>query len=411
MKKIFLLLFTFLLILPLMGQENEMGTPWTGRTLSSERGGTNELYLLQQGAIYNKQMKFEEMYFAYDKAVAKDPTSAIALINRAIFKKRFGMLSEAEEDYEDARRLNPYVADLYGYNGPFSILSILAYDPGEAVYQLGMAKRLQNYYNIIDDAYLGERFSALQLEYLESAIIEIERSNYSNALDIIDAVISNNKKYALPFDLKGMVLTKLKYYDQARIAFDEAIRINPNFGSAYVNYGLLEQQSNQGQLAMSYFDRSIEVQPDLSKAYFARALLNQKLGYNEAAIKDYDKIIELEGEGYIEAYLNRGLNRKMLGEFSLAINDINTVIEQQPNNAKLLKNRGNVYLVYGYNQRAIEDYSQAIQINPNYAEAYYNRALVHFKTHDYISGCYDLQKSLDLGFSKAEAMIKYFCVP
>ena len=117
----------------------------------------------------------------------------------------------------------------------------------------------------------------------------------------------------------------------------------------------------------------------------------------------------MKGETYMEAFLNRGLTKKMLGDYGGALVDLNQAIEEFPNNPELYKNRGNLQLLLGLHRKAIDDYTKAITIDENYAEAYYNRALAFFLIYDKISGCMDLDKSIDLGYEIATKTKTYFC--
>jgi tetratricopeptide (TPR) repeat protein len=118
----------------------------------------------------------------------------------------------------------------------------------------------------------------------------------------------------------------------------------------------------------------------------------------------------MRGGNYLEAYLNRGLLRKMTGNFSGALEDLNRVIKAAPTNAEIYKNRGNLFLLYGYHIHAIADYTKAIDLEGEYAEAYFNRGLAQFLIYDKASGCYDLEQAEKYGYKRAIEKKKYFCV-
>jgi len=140
-------------------------------------------------------------------------------------------------------------------------------------------------------------------------------------------------------------------------------------------------------------------------------MLNKKNGRPEKAIEDYTKVIEKKGNEYPEAYLNRGLTRKLLGDFQGALNDINYVIDNQEIiSAEPYMNRGNLHMVFGFADKAVVDYTKALQLdNEDNPEAYYNRGLAFLLLYDNASSCADLERSRDLGFERAEEMLNYFC--
>ena len=56
------------------------------------------------------QGKFENAILSYDNAIAQNPYFAEGYIKGESLKYRLGRLSEAQQDYAFATRINPYVA-------------------------------------------------------------------------------------------------------------------------------------------------------------------------------------------------------------------------------------------------------------------------------------------------------------
>ena len=57
---------------------------------------------------------------------------------------------------------------------------------------------------------------------------------------------------------------------------------------------------------------------------------------------------------------------------------------------------------------AIADYTKAIEIDPNLAQAYYNRGLSKYNLQDYYGACQDARKAQELGYDTSP-MIKVAC--
>jgi tetratricopeptide (TPR) repeat protein len=77
--------------------------------------------------------------------------------------------------------------------------------------------------------------------------------------------------------------------------------------------------------------------------------------------------------GHADAYNNRGLAYSDKGDYAIAIADLNTAIDLNPNYVDAYNNRGAIYYKKGDIDRAIVDYTKAMDLNPNYADAYNNR--------------------------------------
>ena len=69
----------------------------------------------------------------------------------------------------------------------------------------------------------------------------------------------------------------------------------------------------------------------------------------------------------------------------------------------------NIHLLFGDYYSAIESYSKAINNDYEHAMSYYNRGLAYLMTYRPYEGCDDLQKALDLNYTKAQEVISNFC--
>jgi len=320
-----------------------------------------------------------------------------------------GMETEAEQDLEIAMRLNPYVANLYGYNGSSGLLKILAIAPEQAIESLNTLQKLNYYYQNLDHRLITSENKDIELQKVEEVMERIEENELLEGLEKVEAILEVFPNSAIAYDLKGIILDKQEKQEAAMEAFFKAVEIEPNFAIGWYNLGRMERSRNNFEKARIYLDKAIGLQKDLTKAYFERALLNKQTGKKENAVTDYNTIISMNGNMYMEALLNRGLTKKMVGDYGGALEDLDLVIEAFPNNAELRKNRGNLRLLFNLHRKAIDDYTKAIALDANYAEAHYNRGVAFFIIYDKISGCADLEKSAALGYERAEETSAYFC--
>jgi tetratricopeptide (TPR) repeat protein len=381
----------------------------TGQSYTSENQARTVQPLLIKAEQQFRALDYEGTFFTLENAVAQNPNSSEALLLRAKFKKLVGMTMEAEEDLRKANRINPLAANLYGYNGSGGLLQVLSMVPEQAVQELSTFQKLTYYYQALDNKILDDKNKEAEIMLIGKVIEEIESDHLPEALGIINNVLRDYPKSAIAYDLKGMILKKQGKFQDAMDSFSKAVVIDPGFAISWYNLGRIERSLNNFKKAKTYLDRAIILQPDLTKAYFERALLLKQMGEKEKALNDYNAIIKMKGDTYMEAFLNRGLTKKMLGDYGGALADLNQAIEEFPNNAELHKNRGNLQLLFGLHRKAIDDYTRAISLDENYAEAYYNRALAFFLIYDKISGCMDLDKSIDLGYEIATKTRSYFC--
>jgi len=131
-----------------------------------------------------------------------------------------------------------------------------------------------------------------------------------------------------------------------------------------------EKKDFQGAIAA--FNEAIRLNPNYAVAYNDRGDARDKLGDYKGAIEDFNQALRIH-PNYAEAYYNRGTVRYGLGDKKGAIEDYNQALQIYPNFADAYVNRGNARNELGDNKGAIEDYNQALRIHPNYTEAYNNR--------------------------------------
>lgn len=409
MRYLIITILIFITQSTFFGQTRRMNNIAAGQSYTSETQNRTIQPLLVKAEQQFRALDYEGTFFTLENAVAQNPNSPEALLLRAKFKKMVGMTMEAEEDLRMANRINPLAANLYGYYGSVGLLKILSMKPEQAVQGLNTYQKLTYYYQALDNKILDDTNKDAEIQIIGKIIEEIEADRLWSALEMVNQALIEFPNSAITYDLKGFILKKQGKFNDAVDAFSKAVEVEPDFAIGWYNLGRIERNLNHFKKARTYLDKAIELQSDLTKAYFERALLFKQIGEKEKALDDYNTIIKMKGDTYMEAFLNRGLTKKMIGDYSGAMADLNQAIDEFPKNAELRKNRGNLNLLFGMHRNAIEDYTEAIALDENYAEAYYNRALAFFLIYDKISGCADLDQSIDLGFEVATKTRDYFC--
>jgi tetratricopeptide (TPR) repeat protein len=147
----------------------------------------------------------------------------------------------------------------------------------------------------------------------------------------------------------------------AIIAYNEAIRLNPNLAEAYNNRGNVRKDLGDKQGAIDDYTLAIKFNPNLAKAYYNRGIVRNDLGDKPGAIDDFNLAIKFN-PNYAQAYNNRGVVRDELGDKPGAIDDFNLAIKFNPNDAYAYYNRGIVRNELGDKQGAIDDFQQAANL-------------------------------------------------
>jgi tetratricopeptide (TPR) repeat protein len=209
---------------------------------------------------------------------------------------------------------------------------------------------------------------------------------------------------------RGILFASRGDYEMAIADFDEAIRLNPNMSAAYAlrgralyssasdvtsiaeNFGGVNVNSRAGKVtaeqsrvfdqAIADFTQALRLDPNNATIYVERGNAYDNKGDFDQAIADHTQAIRLD-PNYATAYNQRGYNYSEKGEYDRAIADHNQVIRLAPNSAEGYFARALAYYRKGDYDRAIADSTQAIRLDPNDIAAYYGRGQVYYKKGDY----------------------------
>ncbi len=261
---------------------------------------------------------------------------------------------------------------------------------------------------------------------------------------IAGIIVPNTNAKADIWIQRGGQLWRLRRYEEAIKAFDEAIKQNDpdNVYLAWYGKGLALGAFGKAQPAIEALQQAINTLPkgeDLKEFHSsilqqqsvvyrflenyeqALTVINQAISllpnnpnsYNEkwavlSELKRYDEGLAAINQAINLApravwYLNRGNLYQDQQKYELALADWNKAIEINPNYAEAYLNRGNLYKNLQKYELALADYSKAIDINPNYAYAYYNRGNLYKNLQKYELALADYSKAIKINPNFAEA--------
>ena len=186
--------------------------------------------------------------------------------------------------------------------------------------------------------------------------------------------------------------------------YDQAIRLNPDYATAYINRGTARYMQSKLEGALADYDQVIRLNPNYKDAYIGRGNVRRDQGKLQEALADYNQAIRLDPD-FAGAYNNRGNVRRDQGKLEEALADHNQAIRLSPNYADAYNNRGNVRYVQGELDEALADYEQAIRLAPDNADAYIGRGNVRYVQGELDEALADYEQAIRLAPDNAGAYI------
>ncbi|AFY56384.1 serine/threonine protein kinase [Rivularia sp. PCC 7116] len=215
---------------------------------------------------------------------------------------------------------------------------------------------------------------------------------------------SKDLNYARKLYYQGIANYEKADYKQAVKLFSQAIKINPQYSSAYNFRGDAYYRLGNYEKSQQDSSAAIRNNPQDANAYYDRAFSLYLVGEFNGAIIDYNQAIKLNPE-YADAYYGRGLARHEIKENRKAIADLNQAIAIKPKFTKAYFQRGIVHREIGDKLEAIKDFSKAIEINPKYASAYYERGKTRYALNEKAAAKKDFTKVIELDSRFVDAYI------
>ncbi len=198
--------------------------------------------------------------------------------------------------------------------------------------------------------------------------ILLDQYKYEDALVAFDNALDINKSYAAAWRGKGSALNDMGNYSEALQAYDEALELNPEYVGAWRGRAsALHGMGNYSQ-ALQAYDKAIELDPSDGIALNGKAWLLYKRGqYNESA--EYAaRAIEIQAEDLSATLDTEGMALAGLGKYEEALGYINRSLDLEPLNAIVWIHKGDLLKAMGKQAEADAAYAQSKQVPEQYLD-------------------------------------------
>jgi len=196
--------------------------------------------------------------------------------------------------------------------------------------------------------------------------------------DYTEVIKINADNYIEAHEKRGAVYEKDGRKEESSKDYAEAASFN----------GFIFYEQKDYEKAIDEFLKALSFQKDFKEALLYLACSYQNKGEYEKALDTYTKIIEIDPNNY-DVWKNRGrINRGIKKDIDAALNDFNKAIAIRPDLSGALEDRGDLYHNQGKYREAVDDFTAAINLKPD-AVYYYKRGLAYANLFDRDNGIKD----------------------
>ncbi len=288
-----------------------------------------------------------------------------------------------------------------------------------------------------------DNFSNQAHYYLSMGHQNMNKKNYTLAIENFEKVIQMDPSNIEAIIYKAHSEYNSGKYQQAIITYNKAITKMPDNIDVLISRGKAQYKLKDYSGAIESYSLALKLDDKNSFAYNTRGNCKAKMGDILGAIKDFDKAIEL-GPLLEDPFYDRGLCNKILKNYQSALDDFQKAIDINPNNVNAIEKKGICYYEMKQYKNAIElfnkalilkpeakeiytdrafckialkdlngalnDYDEVLKIYPNSALNLYNRGILKISLNQKESGCIDLYRAKDLGYTGAQSAIQENCM-
>lgn len=240
------------------------------------------------------------------------------------------------------------------------------------------------------DDWVTESFDWLEADSLHLAEIALQE-----AMRLEPA----NSRNAMLFTNLGTIQRKLGKWQDAEISYTCALALLPNQTDIIRNRASLYAEMEDYDKAISdYTDIIIQNATD-EDAYYQRALCRLMNKDTIGARMDLELIDKFNPKS-AKARLGMAYVYKTCGEYGLAAELYDVLLEANPQNAMLLRERAEVYYLSGRMGAALQDINQSISLQPKDPISYLIRANIRLAKGDKEYARRDLNLAQEMGLPK-----------
>lgn len=205
--------------------------------------------------------------------------------------------------------------------------------------------------------------------FLALGLALMNQSKYDEAILAYDEAIRLDPEDAASWGAKGFALSKLGRHDEAMQVYDEALRLDTNFSLAWIGKGFALKDLGKYDEAIQAFDEAIKLDPESDMAWYGKGIVLHNQGKYDEAIQAYDEAVRLDPED-IEVWKNKGSTLLKQRKYDEAIYAIDEALRLDPEDSGAWSIKASILLLQRKYNEANQAFNEVIRLNPGDAMAW-----------------------------------------
>ncbi|HXI85207.1 MAG TPA: tetratricopeptide repeat protein [Verrucomicrobiae bacterium] len=207
-----------------------------------------------------------------------------------------------------------------------------------------------------------------------------DAKNYTELLKTAKVLADRYPNSGVVQYILGEAYAKLGFFSNAATAFQEAIKLKPDYVDAWYNLGWAYTRAGNMPEAADVFQQLVKLTPRDPQAWENLGGAYAGEGHPADAIAAYRKAVELKPD-FADAHFKLGAAYASQGRYPEAINAYRLALKHRPDFPEAWFNLGVVSEQQGDHDEAVLFFQQALKLKPNYAEAWGGLVRAYLKLH------------------------------
>ncbi len=208
-----------------------------------------------------------------------------------------------------------------------------------------------------------------------------ELDRYDDALIAFNEAIKRHEDEDVWFS-KGEVLQELKRYDDAIDAYKKTLTFDAHDTNTLFNLATVLQNKKDYTGALDYLNRVLDITPDDVDSLYQRASIYDDMEKYPEALADFEACIAIKPDD-ADIWFDKAVTLEKMEEPEKSLKAFQKSISLNKSDPVTWFRKGSLLESIGKQEEALKAYEKAIEINPNYFEACYNIATLQAFRKEY----------------------------